>query len=152
MDEYYKNKLEESNLFQDHWAKQFLLQRGIPLQFFCSKKNQIHGECIQGYELKYDSLFRKTKRLYIETHEKQNMATQWVESGILKVDNSIYLVIGDYELVFIFSKQQLIEEYKKVYWNSIEKNTSKGFVIDMYENGTINERFKHLVLDKIKSI
>lgn len=152
MDKYYSDRLEESNLFQDHWAKQFLLQRGITLQFFCSKQNQLHGECIQGYELKFDQKFRQTKRLYIETHEKKRDASKWIESGILKVDNSIFIAIGDYNIMFVFSKQQLVSEYKKAYWNSIETPTSKGFVIDMYENGTINDQFKHLVIDKIKSI
>lgn len=151
MDKYYSDRLEESNLFQDHWAKQFLLQRGITLQFFCSKQNQLHGECIQGYELKFDQKFRQTKRLYFECYERKRDAINWVKSGILKDDNSKYIVIGDYKNVFIFSKHQLADEYRKAYWNSIETPTSKGFVMDIYDGNEIHERFKHLVLDRIKT-
>lgn len=151
MNDYYKNKIEEASEYQDFVIEQMLLKRGIPICVYTSKKNQYKAESVNGYEIKYDSRFRETKRLYIETHEMSNHTNKrWVESGILKNDNSKFILIGDYKDIFMFSKKQLRKEYLQCKWNKAETATSKGMFIDITENGELNKEFEFLCLDHIR--
>lgn len=128
-----------------------LYKNGIICIPYTSKKKQLYAESLNGIEIKYDRRFRETKRLYFETHEKRKHDNKiWVESGILKNDNTYLFVIGDMKDIFIFSKKQLSIEYKKGIWNSIETGTSKGMVIDMMENGVLNSNFNFLCIKHIK--
>lgn len=149
MNDYYKNQLEEALEYQD-FVVQVMMRRGTPICVYSSKKNQYKAESANGYEIKYDKRFKDTGRLYIETHEKTSHTnSKWVESGILKNDNSKYIIIGDYEHIFIFSKHQLVREYKQCKWNKADTATSKGMFIDVYENGEFNKEFEFLCLEKI---
>lgn len=152
MNNYYKEQLEEALEYQD-FVVQVMMRRGTPICVYSSRKNQYKAESANGYEIKYDKRFKKTGRLYIETHEKTSHTnSKWVESGILKNDNSKYIIIGDYEHIFIFSKHQLVREYKQCKWNPVNTQTSQGIVIDVYENrdkGEFNKEFEFLCLEKI---
>lgn len=153
MNNYYNEQLEEALEYQD-FVVQVMMRRGTPICVYSSRKNQYKAESANGYEIKYDKRFKKTGRLYIETHEKTSHTnSKWVESGILKNDNSKYIIIGDYEHIFIFSKHQLVREYKQCKWNTVNTQTSQGIVIDVWDNKDkteFNKEFEFLCLEKIK--
>jgi hypothetical protein len=132
MTEYYKEKLQEGLEFQDFIAVQFS-KIGLLVTPFSSKKYQYEvGESLQGYEFKNDQAFRKTKNLYIEIAEKSNPNNRsYIDSGILRADNTIFYVIGDVLGVYLIQKKVLIAMYKKGSYRKIENNmkTSIGFLL-----------------------
>lgn len=77
------------------------------------------GENPQGFEIKFDQrCFSRnpdmncTNRLSIEVQEKTRVANStWVNSGILREDNSWMYVQGNYEIVFVFAKNWLRRIY-----------------------------------------
>ena len=53
-----------------------------------------------------------TGRLSIELQEKSRKAGErWIDSGILRQDNSWLYVQGNYEIIFIFAKNWLLRVY-----------------------------------------
>jgi len=121
-----------------------LYDAGIPLLSYSSKKYQILiGENKAGIEIKYDRKFRETGNFYIETAEKSAANNkEFVASGIFRNDNTWLFIIGDYETIFIFSKEQL-KKIKNNY-KQVETPTSKGFLIP------VNEALKFLVIRYIQ--
>jgi len=77
------------------------------------------GENPQGFEIKLDKrCFSRdpaknpTGRLSIEIAEKTRRANaDWIDSGILRTDNSWLYVQGNYEIVFVFPKNWLLRFY-----------------------------------------
>lgn len=114
--------------FQD-FVFDVLYAMGIPLISYSSKKYQSFiGENKAGFEIKYDRRFQETGNLAIELYEKSNKNNnKWVNSGILRHDNTIFYLIGNYEIIYIFAKKHLImvmDKYKKY-----EIPTSIGFLL-----------------------
>jgi hypothetical protein len=102
----YADKLLNGNEFQD-FVTIMLNKQGISVMQLVSKKYQYEvGETVSRHEIKHDLLFRKTCNLLIETHEldKNN---EYYPSGILRNDNSIFYVIGDYHTIYLLNRHAL---------------------------------------------
>lgn len=117
--------------FQDWIITQLLKDYGYVIQPYSSKKYQYEiGESIQGYEIKYDArstgdcTYGKviaTNYVAIEVYEKKNKNDEkWIPSGILREDNTIYYVIGNYDMCWIIDKIVLKRLYKSNNYNVIE--------------------------------
>ncbi len=106
------------------------------------------GENEKGIEIKNDMMYKKTGNLYFEYAEKSKGENYlFVNSGILKKDNSKYFLIGDYDKFWIFRKKRLVEIYhekkEEVKNNSNSKSlrgirfvqidTSKGYIFPIIE-------------------
>lgn len=98
--------------YQDFVCLQ-LSKQNIIVQNIGSKYFQFNiGENLQGIEIKLDRRFTETKRLSIETHEKALAENEkWIESGILREDNSWLYIQGNYEYFYIFAKRILVLLY-----------------------------------------
>lgn len=131
MTPYYKEMLEKGLEFQDFISIALLKELGISLTMFGSQKYQLsRGENIQGIEIKFDDIFKKSGNLYIETHEKSKPEnTNFIRSGIFRTDNTWLYLIGNYEEVFIFSKKMLILLESSNRFFKVKTTTSKGFLI-----------------------
>lgn len=138
----YEKRFNESNEFQDFVCIE-LIKKGIVLSNMSSKKYQImKGENVQGFEIKHDKNFRRTKNLYIEYEEKGNIVNEnYVVSGINRYDNSWIWVIGDYQGVYLIQKKVLMAMHEKGRYKYVKNgtDTSKGFLLpvadaDIYFN------------------
>jgi hypothetical protein len=79
----------------------------LNLHIYYTKDEQYSiGECEEGIEIKFDRNLSKTNNLYIETHEKTKYG-KYIESGVLREDNSIKYLIGNYKYLFLFDKRVL---------------------------------------------
>jgi hypothetical protein len=109
---------------------------GIVLSIFSSKKYQHEiGESMQGIEIKYDIKSTETGNIYIEIGEKaEPREGEYYPSGIYANDNSWLYFIGNYEILYVFSKKQLQTIFaKKFYYRRIEHNetkTSEGYLLN----------------------
>lgn len=92
----------------------------------------MHGENINGIEIKYDKKSCQTDNLYIETAEKSDAANpNYVPSGIFKDDNSWAYAIGDYVRIYVFSIKQLRFLYHRDVYKRVETPTSQGFLLPL---------------------
>lgn len=110
---YFEEKLQMAFDFEQHIYNMFL-EKGLDLGEYTTPGGQYSGENELGVEIKNDTLIKKTGNIYIEYMEKSK-ATNWVyvNSGILKDDNTKYLLIGDYDAFWIFRKDRLIEIFNE---------------------------------------
>lgn len=125
---YYGKKLDQGQEFQD-FVTQALYQRGIVIVGYSSRRYQIeHGENMLGAEIKRDDRFRDTGNLYIEVAEKSHPNNpSYVESGILRDDNSWLFLIGDELEIWVFAIKQLrglIPNYR-----AVKTPTSRGVLM-----------------------
>lgn len=111
----HKDSFEIGLEFQDFIIRQLLRDYGIVIQPYSSKKYQFEqGESLQGYEIKYDArstgdcthgYCEATNNVAIEVYEKTNESNdKWIPSGILREDNTIFYVIGNYDMCWIVDK------------------------------------------------
>lgn len=134
MTEYYKEKLEQGHEYQD-FVTEKLYEVGMPIIGYSSKKYQhMIGENKCGFEIKFDNRLKDTGNLYIEIAEKSNKDKKsYYPSGIYRSDNTWLYIIGNYEIIFIFSKKQLRALYEnennKKFFVRKQTDTSKGFLI-----------------------
>jgi len=107
------NSFEVGIEYQDFVCKR-LMEDGLVLQNFGSKRWQIAvGENIQGWEIKYDGVFRRSGRLSIEVAEKSRASNEeWVPSGIYRNDNTWLYIQGDEQTIFVFGKKNLKRAYR----------------------------------------
>lgn len=114
MTEDYERKKRESEKYQD-FVQIELYKVGIPICIIQSKKYQIeYGESIGGWEIKQDCVMARTGNVWIETHEKSNATNKnYVESGILRKDNTWMYCIGDYTRLYIIPKNSLVRLYER---------------------------------------
>lgn len=130
--EYYVKMLDEATEFQDFVCIE-LIKRGIVLSNMSSKKYQnLKGENVQGFEIKFDKIYETSGNLYIEFAEKSNPNNEhYVASGIYRNDNSWIYAAGNYDGIYLMQKKVLRAMHKK--GNYIEKEnkykTSKGFLL-----------------------
>lgn len=106
-DKYYEEQREEGEEFQDFVQDQ-LWSCGLAIQNYTSKKwQQERGENRAGVEIKHDKKYAGTGNLYIEVAEKSDPGNQeYVLSGIRR--KAVWLlVIGNYEILFVFSARFL---------------------------------------------
>ena len=130
--ENYYNQLQEGQKFQDYCAYVLQTKLSIGVINFQSKEYQFKfGENMQGVEFKFDNLFQNTGNLWIEVEERTNPDLNYPNSGILRKDNSWLYCIGDYRVLYIFSKKFLANLYNSKRYEVIENNlmTSKGFLL-----------------------
>lgn len=145
MTPYYKEKLEQGLYYQDFVVEK-LYDAGLPLISYSSKKyQQIIGENKAGFEIKNDTLFRKTGNFYIEIAEKSNPANpHFVKSGIFRNDNTWLYIIGDMQEIFIFSKRQLQLLHNADKYKETTIPTSIGYLLPMAD------AIKHYAIKTIK--
>jgi hypothetical protein len=108
---YYKEKLQDSFVFENYIAELISEKYGLYLGQYLTPEGQYElGENALGIEIKNDTLISKYGNVYIEFQEKSGANNyNYVNSGILKIDNCVYLLIGTVEKFYIFKKDKLIE-------------------------------------------
>jgi hypothetical protein len=134
MTEYYSEMLEKGLEFQDFVMTKLIEKLGINLTQYSSKKFQYNiGENKQGIEIKFDDRYEQTGNIYIEIAEKSNKDNkEFIDSGIYRKDNTWIYIIGNYKILYIFSKKYLLYLHKKNIFREVQIPTSKGFLIDKY--------------------
>ncbi len=112
---YYKEKLQESFLFENYIAKLLEQNYGLDLGQYMTPEGQYElGENTLGIEIKNDTLIEKYGNVYIEYREKSRANNyDYVNSGILKNDNCEYFLIGTQKKFYIFKKSRLIRIFKE---------------------------------------
>lgn len=124
-----KDDLEIGKRYED-FVSDRLYDIGLPIHCYQSLKYQVEkGENRAGVEIKNDRRFNETGNLYFETHEKRPDATDWVESGLYRKDNTFLYFIGDYCKAWLFSKNQLKTLIRTQNFKRVETQTSKGVLI-----------------------
>ena len=118
-----------------------LLKIGLSLNVYVSRKYQLNkGESASGIEIKHDSKWQQTGRLYFEVEAVNKKQTEMIGGGITKEDSSWLYLIGDETKAFIFAKQQLIRLYEKVKENPTKWKEKYGISIYQHkdpDNGII---------------
>ena len=133
----YEKNMQVSNNYVDWVSRQLAIRQGIIITPYMGFHNQQQGETLQGIEIKYDKKMKIYNNIYIETHEKTNKNNKnWIESGILKTDNSIMWIIGDYSRFFLISKKQLLNIYKNIKTDIEKKGVKSKYLINIKETAT----------------
>ena len=157
--------LEEAWKYQDFITEQ-LFKIGISVNAYQSVDYQLeHGESASGIEIKNDKQMAKTGNVYIEFNQTTLRGSTNRDSGINQKDDSWLYVIGDYQKIFIFGKNQLrslldkVQKKPKYFWEtysirvSCHKNengeiTSNGLVIPISYIETTNLAIKTIEVKK----
>lgn len=137
--DYFKKKLQAGHEFEV-WVEQEFKEEGIDIGFFLDEEGQYSGENSFGIEIKHDMRLAETGNIYIEYQERLKNSMGWVNSGVLKEDNTIYWIIGSPEEYYLFKKDDLLELYQTVIASNVKvqgcrlvaekaNQTSKGFII-----------------------
>lgn len=127
----HKNSLETGHEFQDFIVEKLILELGISVSIFQSKKYQFNkGESLQGVEIKYDArstgdcTYYKctpTGNVGIEVAEKSHKDMPYfTKSGIYRLDNSWLYIVGNYNCAWVFSKKHLVLMHKSGKYKEIE--------------------------------
>ena len=103
---YFENKLNEGQEYQD-FVTDHLYKAGLSVTNYSSLKYQRKGENKGGVEIKFDGNFEKTGNFYIEIAERYSEADLYYSSGIMRNDNAWLYIIGNYSIIYIFSKKFL---------------------------------------------
>lgn len=140
--EYYITNLEDSHRFEVY-AESVFKDYGLDIGLFYGKSQQYDlGETKVGIEIKCDKRSEDTGNYYIEYQERLNNYGEWVNSGILKDDNTKYYFYGVVNNYAIFPRNRLMEYYKKIVLQKnppvpdcrmVQIGTSKGFLIPKTE-------------------
>lgn len=138
---YYINQLNASHRFEVYVDYMFS-QLGYDIGLFYGKNQQyMQGETKAGIEIKCDMKLQKTGNVYIEYQERITKDGEWVDSGILKKDETRYYLIGTVEEFYILPRSKLQSYYNRLvkYGELIsgmhlvdekEHQTSKGFTMN----------------------
>lgn len=139
LEEYYEACRLEAEEFQDFVVDVCLERLGLAIVQYTSRKYQFEiGESRTGVEIKKDRKYAETGRLFIETEERKFPWLNYTASGIYRKDNSWLYIIGNYDILYIFSKKllrQIIAKAKlpnsKPHYDIIEigAKTSRGFCL-----------------------
>lgn len=151
---YRVEKLTKSHRFEILIDSNFK-DAGVDIGLYYGREQQYNGECELGLEIKRDIKSGETTNIYIEYAEKDNAnQAQWVNSGILKNDNTRYFVIGDFNRYWIISKEVLLRYYNLLL-NSrygkyegcrfVEIGTSKGYLMPQSLADEVSISFDELV-------
>ena len=137
---YYIEQLYASHRFEVYIDDLFR-RHGYDIGLFYGKNQQYHqGESKAGIEIKCDKRLQETGNVYIEYQERMTKTGEWVDSGILKPDQTKYFLIGTMEEFFILPRERLQNYYHRLVkcGEKIEgielkeeraHQTSKGFTI-----------------------
>lgn len=123
-------ELEDTLIFQDY-ITDLLYKTGWVLNCYSSRKYNIEkGESVARIEIKQDKKIKETGNIYIETYERQKSNKgNYIESGILRNDNTVFYIIGDYDRLFMFSKKQIQTIIKTGNFKEVKTETSMGYLI-----------------------
>lgn len=124
--------VENGNEFQDFAMRTLSEKWGFIVQVHTSAKYQlVHGESVQGIEIKYDALCTKTNRLSIEIAEKTNLDKPWVKSGIYSDPPSRFYIQGNFEAFWFFITRHLVflHKSKKKEYKEKEEPTIRAFYL-----------------------
>ena len=125
------DELEETYQFQD-FVQELLYKSGMPICCYASKKYNIEkGESIGGVEIKHDKRMKDTGNIYIEFAEKHYQSERYVYSGILRKDNTTFYAIGDFHLVLLLSKEQLLATILSGNFKRVQTETSIGYLVPL---------------------
>ncbi|MDR6941386.1 hypothetical protein [Mucilaginibacter pocheonensis] len=127
--DYFKEKLQVSLGFENYIEKLVKEQYGLDLGPYLTPEGQYDdGENELGIEIKNDTLIKKTGNIYLEYGEKSHGGNlNFIESGILKNDKSIYFLIGDTDAFYIFKKARLVTIYREeIAINRSGKRSERG--------------------------
>lgn len=138
--DYFNQQLEEAFLFENYIAQLLKDQYNLEIGAFMDAHGQYDlGENALGIEIKNDKLLHKTGNLYIEYQEKSNAANHnFVDSGILKKDNTRFFLIGTKDVFYILRKDRLLALYYKTIQGKmhgkirlVQIKTSKGMLLPL---------------------
>lgn len=137
---YFIQQLKASHAFEVYIDFLFC-QKGVNIGLFYGREQQYHkGETDVGIEIKYDKKSMETKNYYIEYQERMRGNAPWVNSGILKEDDTRFYLLGTINGFVIFERSWLMGYYHRL----VEKReqipgarlveetahgTSKGFIL-----------------------
>lgn len=108
---YYVQKLEASFTFELFVYLSFY-KRKVDLKPFWEREGQDSGENELGVEIKFDMESANTQNFYIEYAEKNDASNQeYVDSGILKTDNTKLIFIGTKDENVILKKNELVQVF-----------------------------------------
>lgn len=112
---------QEALLFQDFIVDLLIKELGLCIGNYSSRYYQHNfGENRQGIEIKLDTRILETGNVSIEVAEKSKASNEkWIDSGIMKNDNSWLYIQGNQKIVFIFGKRILRGIYKSRYKDKI---------------------------------
>lgn len=144
---YFKEMLQAGHEFEV-WVEKEFAKYGIDLGNYLDENGQYAGENEFGLEIKHDMKLAETGNIYIEYQERLRNTNDWVNSGILKEDNTKYWIIGSPAEYYIMKKSDLISIYNSLCFNPYgvpgcwfvkEKanQTSKGFTVDRAKSNEI---------------
>ena len=139
--EYYIKNLTDSHKLEVYADYIFKTKYDVDIGLYYGKSQQYNkGETKAGIEIKCDKLFLKTGNYYFEYQERIHANSLWVNSGILKEDNTkyyLYRVVGN---IKIFSREALKQIYEELVVHNhpvagcrkvaARIGTSKGFVVN----------------------
>lgn len=142
--EYMSGKdLEDTLIFQDY-ITDILHNFGWSINCYSSRKYNIEkGESLSRIEIKQDKKLKETGNFYFEVYERQKSNNgNYVESGILRKDNTMLIIIGDYEHLYLFSKKQIQAIIRSGEFRKVQTDTSIGYLIPV----SYFEKHKSLIL------
>ncbi len=136
-EDYYKAKLETGLLYQDFVIEQAYFAAGLVIVQYASKAYQLAVGESRIVEIKNDEKFAISRRLWIETAEKATQRSgPYAPSGIYREGNWWLYAIGDYDIIFFFSRNMLqkldkAQRNNKDRYTHLENNThtSCGFLL-----------------------
>ena len=136
--DYFIEQLESSHSFEVVIDCEFK-DRGIDIGLYYGRDAQYSGESDAGIEIKFDKRSQETNNFYIEYQERMWNTGSWVDSGILKDDNSRFFLYGTMSGYVIFKRETLLDFYERlmdgeripgiILVREQQHQTSKGFIL-----------------------
>lgn len=112
--DYYIEQLNKSHRFEVY-VDYLFRQSGYDIGLFYGKNQQYRqGETAAGIEIKCDMKLQETGNVYIEYQERITKDGEWVDSGILKKDETRYFLIGTVEKFYILPRTKLQSYYNRL--------------------------------------
>jgi len=103
------NSFQEGLEYQDFVLEHLAKNYGLVFQTFSSRAYQWgKGEGVQPFEIKLDNWCTTSRRLSIEIAEKTRADNpNWIPSGIMREDETLFYIHGNKETFWIFFKKHL---------------------------------------------
>jgi hypothetical protein len=147
---YYIKKLTKSHRFEIYIDMMFK-KKDFDIGLYYGREEQYSGESKAGIEIKNDIISQRSGNLYIEYKERNKISGKWVDSGILKKDNTVYFAIGNFEFIYFIKKSVLIDVRNNKYPNITITNvcpsigTSKGYLLSIEDAEKLCEPIEEVI-------